>query len=115
MQGVQISNSGQQVDARARTNGRVHAVLQHPQTAALTVRSGGHEQVRLREIMWLSLPDFSVLQEAYVLFVCRRVHIQWRLINSGVQYVGFREELCLSLLCLSLINKMEMSAVLAQH
>lgn len=45
MQGVQISNSGQQVDACARTNGGVHIVLQHPQTATLSVYSGGHEQV----------------------------------------------------------------------
>lgn len=46
MQGVQISNGGQQVDARAGTNGGVHAVLQHPQAAALALHPGGHEQVR---------------------------------------------------------------------
>lgn len=43
MQSVQISNSGQQVDACAGTNGGVHSVIQYPQTAARAVHSGGHE------------------------------------------------------------------------
>lgn len=55
MQGVQISNSGQQVDAGAGTNGGVHFVLWHPQTAALAVYSGGHEQVSHFEITQLIL------------------------------------------------------------
>lgn len=45
MQGVQISDSGQQVDAGAGTNGGVHSVVHHPQTAAVALHPGGQEQV----------------------------------------------------------------------
>lgn len=45
MQGVQISDSGQQVDVCAGTNGGVHSLLQCPQTAALALHSGGHDPV----------------------------------------------------------------------
>lgn len=45
MQGVPISNGGQQMDACAGTNGGVHAVVQHPQAAAVALHSGGQEQV----------------------------------------------------------------------
>lgn len=59
MQGVQVSDRGQQVDARARANGGVHVVLQHSQTAALTVHPGGHEPVSHFEISLLIFPVSS--------------------------------------------------------
>lgn len=54
MQGVQISNDGQQVDAGAGTDGGVHSVVHHPQAAARALHSGGPEQVCGAEIPLLS-------------------------------------------------------------
>lgn len=45
MQGLQISNGRQQVDAGARANGGVHVVLQRAQTAAFALHTGRHQQV----------------------------------------------------------------------
>lgn len=74
MQGVQISNSGRQVDACAGANGGVHSVLQHPQTVALTVHSRGHEEVSYSGVtvllLWKKLPAVWLHLTALYVPVC---------------------------------------------
>lgn len=53
VQSLQVPDGGQQVDACARANGRVHVVLQHSQAAAVAVHPGGHEPVSGFEIALL--------------------------------------------------------------
>lgn len=67
VQSLQVPDGGQQVDACARANGRVHAVLQHSQAAAVAVHPGGHEPVSRFEIALLifsmPLPLFPLHQK----------------------------------------------------